>query len=106
MLQKILQMGPLRNALHATAIIFACLMPFAAGPTYSDDWNLFFSGILPATAPIIVILIGLDFMITQIWKSDASDNRLVVLNSIHRMHLIVGGILLTAWLAVFLPVLT
>ena len=98
-------MGPLRNSLHVVALLFALLMPFATGPDYSDTWDLFFGGILPATAPIIVIVIGLDIMMTSIWKSDAAADRVLQLNRVIRTHLIVGGILLAAWLAVFLPVL-
>ena len=105
MSEKILAMGPLRNALHAVALVFTLLMPFARGPDYTDTWNLFFSGILPATAPIIVILIGLDTMMSSLWRSEAEPERAAVLTSIIRAHWIIGGILLATWLAVFLPVL-
>jgi hypothetical protein len=104
-LQTLLDMGLLRNMLHVTALAFAALMPFAGGPQYSDDWNLFFSGILPATAPLIVIVIGLDIMMSAIWKSDATPERVDQLSGIIRAHQIFGGILLLAWLAVFLPAL-
>ena len=107
MLDKLLEMGILRNLLHGIAIIFAMLMPFAHGPDYSNNWNLFFSGILPATAPLIVIVIGLDIMMTSIWKSDTEDEvRVIQLNRVIKTHLIIGGILLLSWLTVFLPVLT
>jgi hypothetical protein len=105
MFNKIREMGVLRNMLHGTAIVFVLLMPFAHSPQYTDSWNLFFSGILPATAPIIVIVIGLDLMMSRIWKSEASPERIEHLNSIIRAHLIVGGALLASWLLVFLPVL-
>ena len=105
MFKTIREMGPLRNMLHGAAIIFALLMPFARGPQYTDSWHLFFSGILPATAPIIVIVIGLDLMMSSIWKSEASPERIEHLNSIIKAHLIVGGALLASWLLVFLPVL-
>jgi hypothetical protein len=103
MFNKIREMGALRNMLHATAIIFTLLMPFANSPQYSDTWNLFFRGILPATAPIIVIVIGLDLMMSKIWKSEASPERVQHLNSIIRAHLIIGGALLASWLLIFLP---
>ena len=106
MIKNILAMGPLRNLLHLTALVFTLLMPFAGGPGYSGGWNLFFSGILPATAPIIVIIIGLDIMMSHIWKSGATMSRIQALSNIITMHLIVGGILLLSWLYVFLPVLT
>lgn len=105
MLTIIKEMGPLRNGLHGIALLFALLMPLARGPDYSDTWNLFFGGILPATAPLIVIVIGLDIMMSSIWKSDADSERVLQLNRIIRTHLLVGGALLFAWLAVFLPAL-
>lgn len=91
--------------LHGIALLFTVLLPFAQGPSYSDNWDLFFSGILPATAPIVVIVIGLDIMMSKIWKSDASPEETKRLDFIIRSHLIIGGILLAAWLTVFLPVL-
>ena len=106
MFNQIREMGILRNMLHCTAIVFALLMPFARDPQYSDSWNLFFGGILPATGPIIVIIIGLDLMMSKIWKAEASAERIEHLNGIIRAHLIVGGALLASWLLVFLPVLT
>jgi hypothetical protein len=96
MFNKIREMGILRNMLHCTAIIFVLLMPFAHAPHYSDSWNLFFIGILPATAPIIVIVIGLDLMISKIWKSEASPERIEHLNIIISAHLMVGGALLVS----------
>lgn len=103
---QFLAMGLLRNLLHLTAIIFTLLMPFAGGPQYSDEWNLFFSGILPATAPLIVIIIGLDTMMSSIWRSDTQDSELKAhYHKIIRTHQVVGGILLAAWLAVFMPAL-
>jgi|AP95_1055475.scaffolds.fasta_scaffold09701_3 hypothetical protein len=106
MIKTWLEMGFLRNGLHLIALLFAALMPFASRPDYSDNWDLFFGGILPATAPIIVIVIGLDIMMSSIWKSDATPERVAQLNQVITAHLIVGGILLAAWLIVFLPVLT
>ena len=103
--QAILAMGALRNLLHGVALIFTFLMPLASSPDYSAGWDLFFGGILPATAPIIVIVIALDIMMSQIWKSDADEARVARLNAIIRAHLVVGGLLLTAWLLVFLPML-
>lgn len=105
MIEKILAMGVLRNGLHGIAVLFTLLMPFAGGPDYSDTWDLFFSGILPATAPIVVVLIGLDIMMCSIWRSEATAERAAVLSSIIRTHWVVGAVLLGAWLAVFLPVL-
>ncbi|MGV0036167.1 MAG: hypothetical protein ACNYPE_14900 [Candidatus Azotimanducaceae bacterium WSBS_2022_MAG_OTU7] len=103
MFNKIKEMGFLRNMLHGTAIVLALLMPLARGPQYSDPWDLFFSGVLPATAPIIVIVIGLDLMMSKIWKAEASPERIQHLDGIIKAHLIVGGALFASWFLVFLP---
>ena len=105
MFSKIREMGALRNGLHGLALVFTALMPFSGRPDYSDSWDLFFGGILPATAPIIVIVIGFDIMMSSIQKSEASAERVAHFNNIIKAHWIVGGILLAAWLAVFLPAL-
>ena len=70
-------MGTLRNGLHRIALLFALLMPFAHGPDYSNDRNLFFNGTLPALSPLIVIVIYLDIVMSSIWKSDAETDRVV-----------------------------
>ncbi len=106
LVKSILEMGALRNLLHGVALTFTLLMPFASSPDYSARWDLFFSGILPATAPLIVIVIGLDVMMSQIWKSDADQAAVARLNRIIATHLVVGGLLLGSWLIVFLPLLT
>ena len=72
-------MGTPRNGLHRIALLFALLMPFAHGPDYSNEWNLFFSGVLPAFSPPIVIVIDLDIVMGSIWKSDPEAYRVVTL---------------------------
>ena len=104
MIDRLKSMGLLRNLLHLTALVFALLMPFAKGPEYTDNWNLFFAGILPATGPIIVIIIGLDTMMSSIWKSDTEDPAEIArFQSIIRTHQLLGGFLLLSWMTVFLP---
>ena len=98
-------MGALRNLLLGVAVIFIFLMPFASTPVYSDEWDLFFSGVLPATAPIIIIVLMLDVMMSQIWKDAASAERIQQLNFIIKTNCLVAFILLLAFLSIFLPVL-
>ena len=103
-LARLRQMGVLRNLLHGTALLFTLLMPFARGA--DETQSLFFGGILPATAPIVVIVIGLDIMMSAIWRSDSDDpERVAHFSGIIRAHQIFGGALLLAWLVVILPAL-
>ncbi len=105
MIARIQSMGVLRNLLQLLALIFAALMPFSGMPGYSDDWDLFFSGVLPASAPIVIIVLMLDVMMTQIWKDGETPERIAELNFIIKAHCIVALVLLIAFLSIFLPVL-
>ena len=105
MLQLFRSMGPLRNGLQITAIVFALLMPFANAPTYSDTWDLIMGGVLPATAPIIVIVLMLDVMMSQVWKDGADEARVAQLNLIIKAHCAAAALLLASFLTIFLPVL-
>ena len=103
------KMGALRNLLHGAALLFMLMMPLAIEPGYtanwSSNWHLFFSGVLPATAPLVVIVIAFDIMMSRIRQADADEADRQRYSLIMRTHLIVGGALLAAWLAVFLPAL-
>ena len=99
----LLQMGFLRNVLHGTALFLSVMMPVSMIQIESEWWALLVLGALPALAPIIVIIIGLDIMMTSIWKSDASDEKLPYYKKVIRAHLAFGGLLFLSWLAVFLP---
>ena len=103
------RMGALRNLLHGTALLFTVLMPLAlmpnSGAGWASNWQLLFSGILPATAPLVVIVIGFDIMMCKIQQADAGEAERHRYRLINRSHLIFGGLLLAAWLAIFLPAL-
>lgn len=105
MFDRIKGMGALRLMLMATALVFAMLMPMAHLPDYSDEWNLVFNGVIPATSPLIVIVQMLDMLMAQVWKSEETEARIAELNFVIKAHLITGGILLASFLSVFLQVL-
>ncbi len=105
LLEKLKSIGLLRNLLHGVAVIFIILMPFANAPGYTSEWNLFFAGVLPATAPIIMIVMMLDVMMCQVRKDGETPERIEHLNFIIKTHLIVALILLIAFLSIFLPIL-
>ena len=102
-IEDLLRMGFLRNVLHGTALFLSIMMPVSMIQINSEWWALLVLGALPALAPIIVIIIGLDIMMTSIWKSDASEGKLVYYNKVIRSHLGFGGLLFLSWLMVFLP---
>ena len=94
-------MGALRNLLHLTAVMFALMLPLANTPGFSS--NLFFGGAVPDTAPIIIIVIMLDVMMSQIWKSDATPERVMQLNFTIKVHCVVALILLVSFVAIIVP---
>ena len=102
-IEDLLQMGLLRNVLHGTALFLSIMMPVSMIQINSEWWSLLVLGALPALAPIIVIIIGLDIMMSSIWKSDASEGKLDYYNKVIRSHLRFGGLLFLSWLIVFLP---
>ena len=105
LLEKLKSIGLLRNLLHGVAVMFIILMPFASAPGYTSDWNLFFAGVLPATAPIVIIILMLDVMMCQVWKDGETPERIGHLNFIIKTHLVVALALLIAFLSIFLPIL-
>jgi hypothetical protein len=105
LLGKLKSIGLLRNLLHGVAVMFIILMPFAKSPGYTSDWNLFFAGVLPATAPIVIIVMMLDVMMCQVWKDGETAEKTEHLNFIIKTHLVVALALLIAFLSIFLPVL-
>ena len=107
LIERLLAMGFLRNLLHGSALAATLLLPFARAIDYSGDWNLFFAGILPAVSPILVILIGLDTMMSSIRRADAEGDirQIEFYSGIIRAHQVFGGLLLGMWLLIFLPIL-
>jgi uncharacterized membrane protein len=105
LLGKLKSIGLLRNLLHGVAVMYIILMPFASAPEYSSEWNLFFAGVLPATAPIVIILMMLDVMMCQVWKDGEPPEKTEHLNFIIKTHLVVALALLIAFLSIFLPIL-
>ena len=105
LLEKLKSIGLLRNLLHGVAVMFIILMPFASAPGYTSEWSLFFAGVLPATTPIVIILMMLDVMMCQVWKDGETPEKIEHLNFIIKTHLVVALALLIAFLSIFLPIL-
>jgi len=98
-------MGVLRIMLHTLALVFILLLPFAEPARILEGPALFFGGILPATAPLVFVVIMFDVMMCRIMKSDADWERAVQLSFIIRTHLTIGFVLLGLWLLSFRSVL-
>ena len=105
MFEKIRSIGALRLMLMGTALAFAAMMPMAHLPNYSGDWSLLFNGVVPAMAPLLVIVQLMDITMANVWKDEDEPEEVARLDFVIRSHLITGGILLAAFMTIFLQVL-
>lgn len=103
--EKVKSMGVLRNLLHLLALAYILVLPFSEPKRVLEGWDLVMGGIIPATAPLIVIVILFDVMMCQVMKSDADDARRAELAFITKVHLLFGGLVLGLWLYSFKSVL-
>ena len=69
MIKFLQSMGLLRNMLHITAVLLMFILPFSHPPWH--DTHLILGAVVPALAPIIVIIMLLDMMMCKIQQSDA-----------------------------------
>jgi hypothetical protein len=97
--------GVLRSMLDGLGIVYILLMPFSSPKRVLEGWDLFWGGILPATAPLIIVVIFFDVMMSQVLKGEADAERQQQLTLITRVHLSVASLLLLFWLYSFRNVL-
>ncbi len=101
-MQRIMIQGALRLLLQALALLIVVLMPFADVSLPPQGWGLLFGVVLPAAAPIVVMVLMLDALMCVVLKDDAAPARRNQLNFALGMHLLFIGLLLLTWLPVFL----
>jgi hypothetical protein len=104
-LHQIGEMGLLRNLLHILAIFFILVLPFSEPKRILEGWDLFLGGIVPATAPLIFVVMMFDVMMCQIMKGDGPEENRARYTRIVRTHLALGIILISLWLLSFESVL-
>jgi hypothetical protein len=99
---RIAAMGTLRILLQALALLIVLLMPFADVSLPPHGWGLLFGSVLPAAAPMVIMVLMLDALMCLVLKSDADAVRRSRLNFALGMNLLVTGLLLLTWVPVFL----
>lgn len=102
---KLRSVGLLRNMLHGLAVIYILLLPFAEPARVLVGSQLFWGGILPATAPLVFVVMMFDLMMCKVLRGDADEQRKLTLDFIVRLHLILGLTLISLWLFSFRSVL-
>ncbi|MFT4630996.1 MAG: hypothetical protein ACI8PP_001811 [Candidatus Pseudothioglobus sp.] len=98
MLEKFKAMGVLRNLMHLLAIAFIFLLPFAEPMWHPEGTSeLVMGAMIPATAPIIFIIMMFDLLMIRVMQSGAEAPMLAVQGLIARTHLLIGGIMMLLW---------
>ncbi|XOV90429.1 MAG: hypothetical protein ACFHX7_11240 [Pseudomonadota bacterium] len=106
MIEKYKQIGTLRHMLHALAALFILILPFSRPARILEGWDVVFGGIVPATAPLVFIVIMFDVMMCSIMKSDATDPaRIEMLQLTIRWHLALAFSVLALWIFSFRSIL-
>jgi len=102
MLESWKSIGLLRNMLHLVALLLILVLPFA-----DPIWHpvtlreLLLGAIIPATAPIVFIVIMFDVLMSSVMKSGFESDETVYYSRIIRWHLGVAFVLLTMWILSF-----
>jgi hypothetical protein len=98
MLEKFKAMGVLRNLLHLLTIVFILVLPFAEPMWHPEGaWELLMGAMIPATAPIIFIMLMFDLLMIKVMQSGADEAMRAVKGLIVRTHLLTGGIMMLLW---------
>ena len=106
MLERFKAMGVLRNLMHLLAIIFILILPFAEPQWHPEGgWELLMGAMIPATAPIIFIVMMFDLLMLKVMRSGADETLLEIEGLITRTHLVTGGLLLLMWALSFSGIL-
>lgn len=102
LIRRITAMGALRLLLQAMALLIVVLMPFADISLPPHGWGLLFGVVLPAAAPMVLMVLMLDVLMCLVLKNDAIPARKSQLNFALGTHLLLIGLLLLTWVPVFL----
>ena len=102
---KLRSIGLLRNLLHGLALLYILLLPFAQPARVLVGTRLFWGGILPATAPLVFVVIMFDVLMCRVLRGEADEERKRTLDFIVRVHLVLAFVLLFLWLFSFRAVL-
>ncbi|HEX5057595.1 MAG TPA: hypothetical protein VFX02_13995 [Gammaproteobacteria bacterium] len=100
--RRIADMGTLRLMLLALALLNLVLMPFADASLPPEGWGMLFGVVLPAVAPIVVMVLMQDVLMCLVLKNDAEPARRSQLNFTLGVLLLFIVLLLSTWVPVFI----
>ncbi len=102
MLESWESLGVIRNMLHLVALLLILVLPFA-DPLWHPDtvYELFMGAIIPATAPIVFVVIMFDILMSSVMKSGYESDQTIYFGRVIKWHLAVAFTVLTMWLLSF-----
>lgn len=96
------RLGTLRGLLVLLTLAIILAMPFADISGSPEGWGMIRSAVLPASGPIIFMVLMMDLLMCQVFKADAGQERRADLNFISILYLILAALLALVWLPLFL----
>ncbi len=94
--------GILRLILLTTALVTILLMPFVDITAAPSGWGLISSAVLPALAPMVVMILMLDLIMCQVLKHDADPQRKRDLNVLSVLYAVLIVAVFFSWVPIFL----
>lgn len=99
------EMGGLRNALQILAICFILVLPFSEPSRILEGFALVTGGIIPATAPLVFIVMMFDVLMANVMKGERDEHHARIMARVIRSNVTIGGVLIFLWLWSFRAVL-
>ena len=97
MYQSWKSLGLLRNMLHLVALLLILVLPFADPMWHPETvYELFMGAIIPATAPIVFVVIMFDVLMSSVMKSGYESDETLYFGRVIKWHLAIGFTLLAS----------
>ncbi|MEE2913937.1 MAG: hypothetical protein VX745_04625 [Pseudomonadota bacterium] len=94
-----IEMGSLRIALHVTAFIYILLTPFSTPKRVLETTSeLFWGGVLPATTPLVIVVLLFDLLMCIALRGDSEPERREILGRAAVIHVCLVAVLITLFL--------
>jgi len=97
LLQFLGDLKPMRWVLMGSAILLLFLVPDAGTGAHYEGWDIVPTVLLPVIAPLILMLLLLDALMTRVFSSDAEGPARSQLRATMWANLIIAIVLLLRW---------
>ncbi len=95
-------MGLLRNLLHLLAVSLIFILPFSEPAWHPEGAQIILGAVIPAVAPMIVIIIMLDTLMGKVFQSDAVEpEKKAYYGAVMKTNLSIALVVTLMWLEAF-----